>query len=81
MNSKTRKKHLVKYTAMQLLVKIALLIAIVGKHGNAKKIRMSTELYKEIDDNGNRYRIYEPLNNNEELIAFPGEPDIPAIET
>ncbi len=81
MNKKTRRKPLVKLTAMQLLVKMALLIAIVGNHGNAKKFRMSTELYKEIDDNGNRYRVYEPLNNNEELIAFSGEPEIPAIET
>ena len=62
-------------------MKIALLsaISIVGHHGNAKKVRMSTELYKEIDDNGNKYKVYEPLNMNEELVAFPGEPDIPEL--
>ena len=80
MNSKTRKKVFVKFASMQLLTKIVLLIAIVGQHVCAKKFRMSTELYKEIDDNGNRYRVYEPLNDNEELIAFAGEPDIPAID-
>jgi hypothetical protein len=48
-------------------VKIALLsaISIVGHYGNAKKVRMSTELYKEIDDNGNKYKVYEPLNVDE----------------
>jgi cytochrome c-type biogenesis protein CcmE len=65
MNSKTRKKRLVIYFSMQLLAKITLLIAILGDHANAKKFRMSTEIYKETEENGQRYKVYEPLNDNE----------------
>jgi hypothetical protein len=60
-------------------VKITFLIAILGDNGNAKKFRMSTEIYKEVEENGQRYKVYEPLNDNEQLIALPGEPDIPDI--
>jgi cytochrome c-type biogenesis protein CcmE len=65
MNSKTRKKRLVKFFSMQLLVKITFLIAILGDLGSAKKFRMSTEIYKEVEENGQRYKVYEPLNDNE----------------
>jgi hypothetical protein len=50
---------------MQLLVKITFLIAILVDLGSAKKFKMSTEIYKEVEENGQRYKVYEPLNDNE----------------
>jgi len=35
-------------------------------------------MYKDVEDQGNFYKVYQPLDLNEELTAFPGEPNIPS---
>lgn len=64
---------------MRLLLALSLLAALIG-NGFARKVRLSTDFYKEVDNNGHVYKVYQPLDQNEELSAFPGEPSIPEIK-
>ena len=37
-------------------------MAVLFQFGNMKKVKLQSDLYREVEDNGYRYQVYHPID-------------------
>ncbi len=49
---------------MRLFATLSVLVTLIG-HGFSRKVKMTTDYYETVEDSGNVYKVYNPIDENE----------------